>query len=232
MSDVQIWSDQRTAQLVKSTGAVLVDEISFQRLDDGRDCGGLRIYEGDARVIDSRLTLDDLGIDSVMVHAFAPSASSSPHLLSDLAFMPDRRWHFHVDLLPRVDLMTSPDYLDGVFPPLEAAFTAATTLPGSAPMPVPRRLRALGSAWLVGVIADASDEPTLTTTHDAYAAHFLDLLYQPPVVVAASEQRERDRAHRRSLFDEATDPVWDVLKGIIGSDSVEAILSAVRAPWR
>jgi hypothetical protein len=232
MIDVQQWSDQRTASLVQRTHGRLVDEVAFHRVDSGSACGGLRVYEGAARVIDSRLTLDDVGIDSVMVHAFAPSTTTSPHLLSDLACMPDGRWHFHVDLLPRVDLMTHPDYLDGVYPPLEQHFLAATGLPGSEPMAVPRRLRALGSAWLVGVVAAASDEPVLTDTHDHYAQRFLDLLDDPPEPVDPDQQIARDRAHRRSLFDEATDPVWDVLNGIIGKVSVDGILEAIRAPWR
>jgi hypothetical protein len=232
MIDVQSWSDLRTASLVARTGATLVEEVHFHRIDNGKACGGLRVYEGTARVIDSRLTLDDLGIDSVMVHAFAPSTSTSPHLLSDLACMPDGRWHFHVDLLPRVDLMTHPDYLDGVYPPLEEHFLTATGLPGSEPMAVPRRLRALGSAWLVGVVAAATDEPVLTDTHNFYVQRFLDLLAAPPEPVNAASQIERDRAHRRSLFDQATDPVWDVLNGIIGKDSVDGILEAIRTPWR
>jgi hypothetical protein len=232
MIDVQEWSNQRTAGLIARTKATLADEVAFHRLDNGKACGGLRVYEGSARVVDSRLTLDDLGIDSVMVHAFAPSSSTSPHLLSDLACMPDGRWHFHVDLLPRVDLMTHPDYLDSVYPPLEERFLAATGLPGSEPMAVPRRLRALGSAWLVGVVAAATDEPVLTDTHDFYAQRFLDLLAAPPEPVDGDAQIERDRAHRRSLFDQATDPVWDVLNGIIGKESVDGLLAAIRSPWR
>lgn len=232
MIAVQAWSDLRVANLVARTDAALVSQTHFHRLDTGRPCGGISVYEGSSRIVDSRLSLDDLGIDSVMVHAFAPSTSTSPHLLSDLACMPDGRWHFHVDLLPRVDLMTHPDYLDGVYPPLESAFLAATGLPGSEPMPVPRRLRALGSAWLVGVIAAATDEPVLTSTHDHYTDHFLALLADPGVGAEASAQVERDRAHRRSLFDEATDPVWDVLNGIIGTASVDDLLDTIRAPWR
>lgn len=232
MSVVQQWSDARVQRLRSDAGATLVDEQLFHRLDNARVCGGLRVYEGRARVVESRLTLHDLSVDSVMVHAFAPSASTSPHLVSDLAHMPDGRWHFHVDLLPRVDLMTSSHYLDTVFPPLDPAFVAATALPGSAAMPIPRRLRALGSAWMVGVIADPTDEPVLTSTHDAYASRFFELLRTPPAAPPDDSLVRRDSDHRRALFDTATDPVWEILEGIIGAGSVDALLQAVRAPWR
>jgi hypothetical protein len=227
--DVQSWCDERAAALVRRLDADLVATHSFTGVDDAY--GTLTVHHGRATIVDSRLTIPSHGVDSVMLHAFAPSGSSTPHLLSDLAGLADGHWHFHVDLLPRVDLVQDTSYLDEVFPPLTPSRDQAYGLPGAALIPIPLRLRALASAWLVGVIGAPHDAEAFTQVHSAYVDRFIDLLDNPPEVALAPERlRERDAVHRAALFDAATDIVWDVLTELIGADAVGEILAAVRTP--
>jgi hypothetical protein len=226
---VQEWADARAAHLIRLLNAHQVDTRTFTGVDDAH--GTLTVHHGRATLVDARLWIPAHGVDSVMQHAFAPSGSSTPHLVSDLAGLADGRWHFHVDLLPRVDVVRDTDYLDHVFRPLTAVHDQAYELPGSTPIPLPLRLRALASSWLVGVVGGSDDAAAFARVHDSYVARFIELLDHPPTVaLSPAELRGRDAAHRAALFDAATDEVWEVLIDFVGADAVNEILSAVRTP--
>ena len=130
MSIVQASCDKWATTLTGFLSQPEVSAISFTSPESGETAGSLTITEGSTRsgarvrVVDTRLLIPALGLDAAMVHAFAPSESTSPHLLSDLATMHDptpdggteMTWHFHVDLMPRVDLITAPEFIDAVYP--------------------------------------------------------------------------------------------------------------------
>jgi hypothetical protein len=221
-------ADTWAALLEAAAGA---DAASHERalFHDGEPCGSLRVVRGRIAVVDTRLVLPTLGIDSVMLHAFAPGSSASPHLVSDLAALPDGRWHFHVDLLPRTDAVLDAEHVFGVYPPLDEAWAAARAIEGSSLIDIPRPLRALSSAWIVGQVVGPDDEAAIDAVFRTYAQRFDDLVaHPPPASLSPDELRARDQAHRGRLFHASTDIVWDVLEGLIGTDAVNDILDAVR----
>lgn len=207
------------------------DAVSRERplLHDGEPCGSLRVVTGRVAVVDTRLALPSLGIDSVMLHAFAPSASASPHLVSDLAALPDGRWHFHVDLLPRADAVLDAAHHAAVYPALDAPWAEARAIEGSSPIDIPRQLRALSSAWIVGQVVGAHDADAIDRVFSAYVERFAELVSAPPPAALTPDAlRDRDLAHRARLFHSSTDIVWEVLEGLIGTDAVADILDATR----
>lgn len=233
MTDLGAWADARLATLLEARSLDRVVDQQLTAVNGSDGYGSLQVFQGDLTIVDSRLTLPTSGIDSVMLHAFAPSGGTSPHLLSDLAVLPDGRWHFHVDLLPRVDLVATPSYLDEVYPPLTAAHDRAYAIEGSTPISLPLRLRALSSPWLIGVVASPHDEPALTEIFGTYTRRWAHLLNQPPataMVVDPESQVARDRQHRAALFDDATDPVWSFVAATVGHEATATLLDAVRTP--
>jgi hypothetical protein len=227
-TSVQEWADARAAMIAAALPGL--DEPTrparFVGLDGAQ--GQVSVRRSLATLVDVRLTLPALGIDSVMQHVFAPSGSASPHLLSDLAVLADGTWHFHVDLVPRLDAVHEPEHLDA-FAPLTPSALHAYALPGATPIDIPRRLRALSSPWLIGVVVDAMHADDLAAIHGAYVSRFIDLLKAPPpTAVDQAALSSRDRRHRAALFDDATDPVWSFLAEQVGPEPVETILGLVR----
>jgi hypothetical protein len=227
-SPIQRWSDERAAHLISTLAAAdqwRTEHLPFAGPDDAT--GRLTLHVGPCTVVDVRLALPALGIDSAMLHAFAPSGSSSPHLLSDLAVLADGTWHFHVDLMPRIDPVIDPSSLEAQTP-LTSWAERAMALPGARPIAIPRRLRALSSAWLVGVIVSEAEADDLTAIHDAYIDRFAGLLAAPlPTSMSSAALAARDREHRAALFDDATDPVWSFLAEHVGTEPVDRILALI-----
>jgi hypothetical protein len=235
MDSLTAWADERLASVRRGVDVTTVIDHELPALDGSDAHGRLQLLRGPGTaavtIVDSRLRIPSQGIDSVMLHAFSPSGSTSPHLLSDLAVMSDGRWHFHVDLMPRVDLVTSSDYLDTVYPPLTASFERAHAIDTSEPIPLPLRLRALSSPWIVGVIAPGTAAEVLTGVHQDYVTRWTSLVASPPAADASwtpDALAARDQRHRATLFDDATDPVWSFVSGIVGADAASMLLDAVR----
>jgi hypothetical protein len=224
---VRAWADERAAALRARYALPAVPAATYAITGDPDGYGSLSVSDGPVRLVDARLVAPALGIDSVMQHVLMPSSSDVPHLVSDLAGLPDGRWHFHVDLLPRVDLATRTDTIRAAHEPLTPHFARAMALPDSRPIELPMRLRALSSVWMVGVVAHAHDALTLHEIHDAYAD-----VQQGRTAERSDDDAfaARDLAHRTALFHRDTDIVWDVLIGLIGQDRVDAILTALRSP--
>jgi hypothetical protein len=228
-SPVQQWADARADALLARLADAARWRSAHQPFSGAdRASGRIAVHVGPCVVVDVRLTLPSAGIDSLMLHAFAPSSTASPHFLSDLAVLADGTWHFHVDLVPRVDAVHEPASLEAQAP-MTGWADHAYALPGAAPIAIPRRLRALSSPWLVGVIVDEQQVDELTAIHEAYAGRFHELLAAPLATAMSAEGLvQRDRAHRAALFDDATDPVWSFLAEHVGQEPVDRILALVR----
>ena len=244
MSIVQASCDKWATTLTGFLTHPDVSEISFTSPESGEPAGSLTITEGSTasgarvRVVDTRLLIPALGLDATMVHAFAPSESTSPHLLSDLATKhrptPDggteMTWHFHVDLMPRVDLIIDPEFIDAVYPSLTQAHTSAYAIEGMMPIAVPHRLRSLASPWLIGAIVRPTDEVVTRELFTTYANRWHELVNNPPLVADPASQRERDIKHRATMFNNDTDPVWQNLAKLVGQADTDTLLAAIRNP--
>ena len=244
MSIVQASCDKWATTLSGFLSDPDVTTISFASPETGDPAGSLTITEGEVasgasvRIVDTRLVVPALGLDAAMVHAFSPSESTSPHLLSDLATMHDPMpsgeteltWHFHVDLMPRVDLVTHPEFIDAVYPPLTDTYKGAYAIEGMKPIAVPHRLRSLTSPWLIGAIVHPADEEVTRSLFTTYATRWHELVLSQPLSADPAAQRERDIQHRAAMFNNNTDPVWQHMATLVGKTDTDALLAAIRNP--
>lgn len=244
MSIVQASCDKWATTLAGFLTQSEVSAIPFTSPETAEPAGSLTITEGSTRsgarvrVVDTRLVIPALGLDAAMIHAFAPSESTSPHLLSDLATMHDPTpdggteitWHFHVDLMPRVDLITAPEFIDAVYPPLTQTHKNAYAIKGMKPIAVPHRLRSLASPWLIGAIVRPTDEVVTRDLFTTYANRWHELVNNPPLVSDPAVQRERDIQHRATMFNDETDPVWQHMAKLVGKADTDRLLAAIRNP--
>jgi hypothetical protein len=233
------WADHLADRLSNSHRV----HTPFHSPNDGTAVGSLTVTTGTiadhpVRVVDTRLIVAATGINAVMLHAFAPAASTSPHLLSDNATARDTRgdgevrttWHFHVDLMPRMDPVLSPHYMTAVHEPLTACYRTAHAVPDSTPIAIPHRLRALASPWIIGTIVEPHDADALDSAWTAYADRWCALVAEPPLSGDPTSLIARDTAHRAAMFDTDTDPVWDHLAVMIGHSATNDVLTAIREP--
>jgi len=237
VTSVQTLADRWAAPLVALLTRPTTTYREFTLLSTGKLVGSLTVHTGriadkPVRVVDTRLVIPDLSIDSVMLHAFAPGDSASPHLLSDLASLTEDgevSWHFHVDLMPRIDLVGSLRHLESVFTPLTNMYDSAFAIAGMRPIQIPPRLRALTSAWLVGAIVSPDDDDAIDAVFNGYVRQWQQCVTEPPeTAMDAMALASRDRHHRAAMFNPETDIVWEFLADLIGQDDVDTILEAIK----
>jgi len=211
----------------------------------GERVGRVTVYDGDhgTRIVDARLVVESSGIDSMMLHAFSDPATDLPHLTSDVAGV-GSRWAFHVDLMPRVDLPGDLSTLEGLYEPLTPIYERAHSIPGSTPIPLPPRVRALSSAWIVGVSFDFTNAgggrdavQVMTDTFEAYVRTWLRCVDEGLPGLGTPESylrphgeaaRARDARQRFALFHPDSDPVWGLLDNLVGPTDAAAILELIR----
>ena len=234
-SALQNFTDGVRDRIVERFGLVEVGDPyeTFVMTESGERVGEVRVWTGPLvpSLVDSRLVVPSMGIDSVMLHAFTDPRSAAPHLTSDVAGM-NGRLALGLDLTPRVDLATEPAYLDAVYAPLTETHRAIREVEGATPMDVPLRLRAFTSPWLTGASVPESRLPEIGRAYDAYLERFFALAEDgaPPVAIDGDALLARDALARRAQFDPASDPVWDFLAGLLGRESVDTLLDLVRTP--
>jgi hypothetical protein len=197
----------------------------------GEPAGQVRVWTGPAVValIDARLIVPSLGIDSTMLHAFTPAGSPTPHLASDLVGLGDRVT-FNVDLTPCVDLATEPLHVEATYAPLSSPRAAVHAIPDIESVDLPAPIAAFASPWIVGVNADIRQLDELAGTYRAYVECFCDvaLAGADPVALGPVELARRDEVVRRAQFDPSSDEVWDVLADLVGVEARDVILTLLQ----
>jgi hypothetical protein len=197
---------------------------------DGSRVGEFRVYSrGDGvRLVYSRLSIDDFGMDTHQVYVFTPPDSAVPHLFLDTAISPNTGGTFHLglDLAPRVDLGAALDYVSAVYEPLTERRAAALAQPGVMPVPSLGPLQwALRSPWMIAAIVSPSDLVRLGGVVDDYVEHWLGLVAGLPTEVEASvawqDHARRDAESRAAMFSPRTNPVWTLLDRLVGAESAE-----------
>lgn len=198
-------------------------------------CGQARLFQGDGifKVLTCSITAPAIGLDSHMVFAFTRSQSGVPHFTVDSVQTGDHM-AFHLDLIPRVDLATHLAYMDWAFGDLTETFSAAASIEGLTPAHITPRQRAVMSPWMVVNRATpeafAQVEPLVQT----YLSHWLSLLATdvPNGILddqTAASLAARDKVNKAIIFDPDVDKVWNQIRGLIGSDAVEAIREQLMA---
>lgn len=192
-------------------------------------CGAARLFEGGglAQVVTCSITAPAIGLDSHMLFAFTDAGSGVPHFTVDSVQAGDHM-AFHLDLIPRVDMATHLAYMDWAFGGLTETFAGASNIEGLSPAQISPRQRAVMSPWMVVNRATpdafAHVKPLVLT----YLSHWLSLLAQGVPTAALQEHTShtlaaRDKANKAIIFDPDVDKVWNQIRGLIGTDAVEAI---------
>ena len=205
---------------------------------DGVRIGEFRVLEraDGTRVVYSRLTVDDFGMDTHQLYAFTGPTSAVPHLFLDTAISPNTEgtFHFGLDLVPRVDLGADLEYTQAVYSPLDEPRAAALSQPGVMPVPSLGPLQwTLRSPWMVASIVAPPDLRKLGTVVDAYLERWIALVTDglpAPVLesVAWQDLPERDRRNRAAMFSPATNPVWTLLDRLVGAETAGRMQELLR----
>lgn len=192
-------------------------------------CGEARIYAGEGlfKIVTCSIAAPAIGLDSHMLFAFTPSDTAIPHFTVDSVQSGDHM-AFHLDLIPRLDLAIHLAYMDWAFAGVNEAFSAASAIEGLSPAHISPRQRAVMSPWMVVNRATGEAFAAVEPLVHTYLDHWLGLVASgaPEAVVAGATPptlAARDKANRAIIFDPDVDKVWNQIRGLIGSDSVEAI---------
>jgi hypothetical protein len=192
-------------------------------------CGDARVYQGPGlfKIVTCSITAPAIGLDSHMLFAFTPSDCATPHFTVDSVQSGDHM-AFHLDLIPRLDLATHLAYMDWAFAGLNEAFSAASQIEGLSPAHISPRQRAVMSPWMVVNRATREAFDAVEPLVHSYLDHWLGLLTQgaPSEVLAGASGHDlavRDKANKAIIFDPDVDKVWNQIRGLIGTDAVEAI---------
>jgi hypothetical protein len=210
--------------------AVVADEPLLGRVD-GRRLGSATILGGTGAVATVVLVALSVGsAESEMLCAFTPPGSGVPHLALDVIAGPDG-WALHLDLLPRVDVATHPAYLRHCMDPLTSAADALLGHPAVEPTELPRRQLALMSRWAITCRVGPAADGLAAETVARYREHWLGLTAGLPAPVqeecADTDLGARDAGFRAALFAVDLDPVWSLLRDLVGAGSAERVRGAL-----
>jgi hypothetical protein len=199
--------------------------------------GSQRVFGGDgiSKLVYIGMTAAPIMLDSHMLFAFTPSGSAVPHFTLDSVQSGNPEtgelFHaFHLDLVPRVDLMTDLDHIDAVFAPLTEAYEATQATEGLTPAHLSRRQWAVMSPWMLAHRATPEAFTAIGSTVDAYLDHWLKLVDSGPDGHDPDELAARDAAHRAILFDPDVDPVWAQVGRLLGDDVAETLRMSLADP--
>lgn len=197
--------------------------------------GAVRVFKGEGltQLVTCTIVVPPIGLDSHMLFAFTDTEGGVPHFTVDSVRNGDD-YAFHLDLIPRVDLAVSLAYMDEVFAPLTENFKQHRDLDGLTPAQLDPRQLAVMSPWmLVNRANEAAFKATFAHVN-AYLQHWFGLMdagvSKAALAGTTPQQRaERDAAHRGVIFNADVDKVWNQITPLIGADTVEQIISLLRA---
>lgn len=195
--------------------------------------GQARRFHGDtiARMLHVGVDLPDGSLAAHMLVVQTPAESPVPHLAIDLMKFPNG-YGFFVDLLPRVDLSSNVAYVDDVYAPLDKTFEVLESTPGLVQVPMPPRMLAFYSPWMLHKF-ECPDLDLLTTTIDAFVQQFVTLATDGLATTDLPDRDElaaRDQRHRDVLFDPTFDPVWQQVTPLLGAEAVTTIRETLGSP--
>lgn len=197
--------------------------------------GQVRVFKGSGltQLVSCTIVVPPIGLDSHMLFAFTDTESGLPHFTVDSVRNGDT-YAFHLDLIPRLDLAVSLAYMDEVFAPLSETFTQHKTLDGLSPAQLDPRQLAVMSPWM---LVNRADEPAFKATFgavQAYLEQWFSLMDKGLSEAAlegstAQSRAARDDAHRAVIFNPEVDKVWNQITPLLGQDTVNTIISLLRA---
>lgn len=204
----------------------------YMSLSGDNATGECRVWIGDnvERVVYLGLGSPATGLDSHTIFAFSPTSSALPHFTLD-AVSTGSGNGFHLDLIPRVDLVTNSAYVSAVYEPMTASFDAARAIDGLTPARLGARQLALMSPWLLAFRATDAAFGKIEEHVKAYHEHWATVIeagLDDPVDLDPDRLAARDAAHRALLFDPEVDPVWNQIAEMVGGDDAARLRALLR----
>jgi len=191
----------------------------------GQPAGFLRLWAGGGcvdRMVHIRLAGDPA--DTQLFFLFGTATSVMPHFHGQVVQFGEDRCVYNADLLPRLDPIDHPAYIEAVFGPITKAYWRATQNADNACASAPANpaIAAYLSPWSIGVgrPTDRAELERVGEQIHVYLDHWLDLVktldYPPP---EPAEMRERNRRHLEGFFSERLDPrAWKGVYRLVGTD--------------
>ena len=215
-------------------GGPWLDLISQAPMVQG-SIGQVRVFKGEGltQLVSCTIVVPPIGLDSHMLFAFTDTECAIPHFTVD-SVSTAGTYAFHLDLIPRLDLAVSLDYMDEVFTPLTETFDKHAQLEGLSKAQLDPRQLAVMSPWM---LVNRADEAAFKATFDAvqtYLEHWFALrkkgISDKALSSVNGEQlAKRDAAHREIIFNPEVDKVWNQITPLLGAETVEKIINLLRA---
>ena len=192
--------------------------------------GWLRVWEAKnskhlAKVLHLWVHNSEIGLDSNMISVFAQQKSPMPHLTCHYVGAPNNQFSFHTDLLPRVDPVMHPDYVNHVYKPLTHSFHQTKEILGYWSRSSEHEY--LMSGWGVfGENITFEQMMKVRPVIESYFSHFINLLETkiPHGNVSEHDLSSRHRKQVLTLFNRDTDPdSYGILDNLFGSEITDQI---------
>jgi len=215
------------------------DNNPYLRLEslDGSDAGSLRLWQaGDGSRLDRMIHVQLLAgpVATQLFFIYGKSDSCMPHFHAQVVQFPPDGCVYNVDLLPRLDAITHPNYLSEAFLPLTKPYLKATnkaenTCSKALMNPA---IAAYLSPWgIVSQRTDLEEFERVRPQVEAYLEHYLHLSQSLAYSADAAELIKRDAAHLDRFFDDDLDPrAWNGVYRIIGEAAGQKIKSILKTP--
>lgn len=198
--------------------------------DSGQAAGFLRLWAGSGpvdRMVHIRLAGDSA--DTQLFFLFGTATSVMPHFHGQVVQFGEDRCVYNADLLPRLDPIEHPAYIEAVFGPVTKAYWRATQNVDNACASAPANpaIATYLSPWSIGVgrPTDRAELERVGEQIHVYLDHWLDLVdtlnYPPP---DSAQLRERNRRHLEGFFSERLDPrAWKGVYRLVGTEQGQEI---------
>lgn len=191
--------------------------------------GELRIFRGKKirKMVYISMAVEAFGLDSHMIFAFTSPESPVPHFTLD-SVMTGEEFAFHLDLIPRVDLGASVDYIFEAFNPLDEVFAEAGKIEGLTPARLGPTQYAIMSPWMLAYRANAEAFVAIQDPVTKYLEHWFGLVENGVTDMAYTPEQlaSRDRSNRDAIFNPKIDKVWAQVDRLLGAET-SAELQAV-----
>jgi hypothetical protein len=230
-----------------------VGRLAFRRLEQGGDphltlrspdqsaeVGFVDVYAGDRehgidRLLHIWIGMPGARMDTNLIWLFAREDSLAPHYHAQAIHMPNERYVYNFDLMPRVDLALHPAYWHEVFDPLSAEHEKATRDKARAQtrLPMPPTTAIYMSPWGLAALGAPKEElEAAWPLCEAYLDRSLDLA---KTMRFSCDDRAHVSARHAALIEahtsDAIDPRgWAGIERAVGAESKERIKQLMREP--
>jgi hypothetical protein len=192
--------------------------------------GFFRVWLGEPGHFVQKLThmhvgIEHIGLDINLFWVITSRDSLVPHFTCHFNLSPGAQYSYHVDLLPKVDGVYYPDYIDHYFRPLSASFHRAKELTGQWTRPSEHQY--LMSGW--GLYGETTDPEIMVGMQPIildYVDHYcrLDERDMTDQGITREHLHRRHDLHLQKIFCRASDPdSYQIMDRVLGTEQTDLI---------